>query len=73
MMTYNIASIKRVTRKFLEVSRCRRAKQRQRNLQKRFAARAKLFLLLIIPIFFFCCFRCRRLLVSITRFYILSQ
>ena len=32
--TYNISSIKRVTRKFLEVSRCRRAKQRQRNVQK---------------------------------------
>ena len=42
-MTYNICSIKRVTRKFLEVSRCRRAKQRQRNLQRRCAARAKLF------------------------------
>ena len=26
--------IKRVTRKFLEVSRCSRAKQRQRNVQK---------------------------------------
>ena len=32
--TYNISSIKRVTRKFLEVSRCSRAKQRQRNVQK---------------------------------------
>ena len=32
--TYNISSIKRVTRKFLEVLRCRRAKQRQRNVQK---------------------------------------
>ena len=32
-ITYNI-SIKRVTRKFLEVSRCRRAKQRQKNVQK---------------------------------------
>ena len=42
-MAYNICSIKRVTRKFLEVSRCRRAKQRQRNLQKRCAARAKFF------------------------------
>ena len=41
--TYNISSIKRVTRKFLEVSRCRRAKQRQRNVQKRCAERAKLF------------------------------
>ena len=41
--TYDISSIKRVARKFLEVSRCRRAKQRQRNVQKKCAARAKLF------------------------------
>ena len=34
---------KRVTKKFLEVSRCSRAKQRQRNVQKKCAARAKLF------------------------------
>ena len=54
-MAYNICSIKRVTRKFLEVSRCRRAKQRQRNLQKRCAARAK-FLLLIRPIVCFLLF-----------------
>ena len=40
--TYDISSIKRVTRKFLEVSRCSRAKQRQRNVQKKCAARAKL-------------------------------
>ena len=32
--TYNISSIKRGARKFLEVSRCSRAKQRQRNVQK---------------------------------------
>ena len=32
--TYDISSIKRVTRKFLEVSRCSRAKQRHRNVQK---------------------------------------
>ena len=32
--TYDISSIKRVTKKFLEVSRCSRAKQRQRNDQK---------------------------------------
>ena len=32
--TYNISSINRVTRKFLEVSRSSRAKQRQRNVQK---------------------------------------
>ena len=34
--------IKRVTRKFLEVSRCSRVKQRRRNVQKKCAACAKL-------------------------------
>ena len=32
--TYDISSIKRVTKKFLEVSRCSYVKQRQRNVQK---------------------------------------
>ena len=36
-------SVKCVTRKIVEVSRCSRAKQRQRNVQKRCAERAKLF------------------------------
>ena len=36
--TYDISSVKRVTRKFLEVSRCSRAKQRQRNVQKKYPA-----------------------------------
>ena len=40
--TYDISSSKRVSRKFLEVSRCGRTKQRQRNVQKKCAARAKL-------------------------------
>ena len=40
--TYDISSVKRVTKKFLEVSRCSHAKQRQRNVQKKCAARAKL-------------------------------
>ena len=31
---YNISSIKHVTNKFLEVSRCSRAKEQQRNVQK---------------------------------------
>ena len=43
----DISSIKRETKTFLEVSRCRRAKQRQRakqqrNVQKKCAARANL-------------------------------
>ena len=37
-----ISSIKLVTKKFLEVSRCSSAKQRQRNVHKKCAARAKL-------------------------------
>ena len=44
--TYDISSVKRVTKKFLEVSRCSRAKQWQRNVQKKCAGRAKLFLLI---------------------------
>ena len=51
--TYDISSIKCVTKKFLEVSRCSRAKQRQRNVQKKCAARAKLLFLLIRPIVVF--------------------
>ena len=44
---------KRVTRKFLEVSRCGRAKQLQRNVQKKYATRAKLFFCLLDLLFFF--------------------
>jgi len=51
--TYDTSSIKRETKKFLEVSRCSRAKQRQRNVQKKCAARAKLHFLLIRPIVVF--------------------
>ena len=40
--TYDSSSKKRITKTFLEVSRCSRAKQRQRNAQKKCAARAKL-------------------------------
>ena len=55
--TYESSSIRRVTRKFLEVSRCC-AKQRQRNIQNRLltkkcAARAKSAFLLIRPIVVF--------------------
>ena len=51
--SYDISSIKRVTKKFLEVSSCSRAKQRQRNVQKKCAARAKLLFLLIRIFFLF--------------------
>ena len=40
--TYDISSIKHVTKRFLKVSRCSRAKQRPRNVQKKCAARVKL-------------------------------
>ena len=45
--TYDISSIKRVTKKFLEVSRSSRAKQRERMYKKKRAVRAKLLFLLI--------------------------
>ena len=44
--TYDISFIKHVTKKFLKVSRCSRAKQRERNVQKKCAARASCFLLI---------------------------
>ena len=46
---------KRVTKKFLEVSRCSRAKQWQRNEQKKCAAGAKLLFFLIRPVVVFHC------------------
>ena len=60
--TYDMSSIKRVTKKFLEVSRCSRAKQRQRNVQKKCAARAKLlfFFSLDLSLFFTILRRCLR-------------
>ena len=42
MSDNDISSIKSVTRKFLEVPRCSRTKQRKKNVQKKFAPRAKL-------------------------------
>ena len=46
---YDISSIKRVNKKFLEVSGCSRAKQGQRNVQK-VCCTCKIAFLLIIPI-----------------------
>ena len=69
--TYYISSIKRVTKKFLEVSRCSRAKQRQRNVQKKqCAARAKLLFSLIRPIVVFHHSPALPSPLSITLFYI---
>ena len=47
--TYDISSIK----KFLEVSRGGRTKQRQRNVQKKCAARSKLLFCLLDLLLFF--------------------
>ena len=40
-MNKNTYNIKRVTKKFLEVSRCSCAKQRQRNVQKKMSCTFK--------------------------------
>ena len=51
---YDICSIKRVTRTFLEVSRCGRAKQRQKKSAKKVCCTCKVvFFLLIRPIVVF--------------------
>ena len=64
--TYNISSKKRVTKKFLEVSRCSRG-------TKKCAARAKLFFLLIRPIVVFHRSTALPSPLSITRIYILFE
>ena len=69
--TYDISSIKRVARKFLEVSRYSRAKQRQRNVQKSVLHGQSCFLL-IRPIVVFSPFSLPSPL-SISRFYILFE
>ena len=66
-----ISSTKRVTRKFLEVLRCSRAKQGQRNVQK-MGCTWKVAFLLIRPIIVFSPFSLPSPL-SITRFYILFE
>ena len=71
--TYDISSIKRVTKTFLEVSRCIRAKQRQRNIQKKCAARAKLLFWLIRTIVVFHRYTALPSPLSITGFYILFE
>ena len=63
--TYDISSIKHVTRKFLEVSRCSRPNQRQRNVQK-IVLHVQLDLLLIFSLF-------SLPPLSITQFYILFE
>ena len=67
--TYDISSIKRVTRMFLEVSLCSRAKRLQRNEQNKCAASAKSFFCQL-DLLFFSPFSFPSPL-SITRFYIL--
>ena len=62
--TCDNSSIKRVTKKFLEVSHSSRAKQRQRNVQKMCAVRAKLLFCKLDLLFFFTVLRrCLRRLV----------
>ena len=56
--TSDIPAIKRVTSKFLEVSRNSRGKQRQRNVQKKCAASAKLLFCLIDLLLYFYRSRC---------------
>ena len=71
--THDISSIKRATNKFVEVSRCSRARQRQRNVQKKCAARAKLLFLLIRPIVVFHRSPALPSQLSITRVYIFFE
>ena len=70
--TYNISSIKRVARKFLEVSRCSRAKQQAKKYTKKVCCTCKVAFLLIRHIVVFSPFSLPSPL-SISRFYILFE
>ena len=71
--TYDTSSIKRATMKFLEVSSCSHAKQRQRNVPKKVCCQAKLLVLLIRSIVVFHHSPALASLLTITRFYILFE
>ena len=71
--TYDISSINRVTKKFVEVSRCSRAKQRQRNVQKKMCCTSKVAFLLIRPIVVFHRSPALPSQLSITRVYIFFE
>ena len=70
--TYDFFSKNCVTEKFLEVSCRSRAKQRQRNVQKKVCCTCKTAFLLIRPVVVFSPFSLPSPL-SITRFYILFE
>ena len=69
----DISSTKRVTKTFLEVSRCSRAKQLQRNVQKKVCCTCKVAFLLIRPIVVFHRSPALPSPLSITLFYILFE
>ena len=71
--TYDIFSKKRVTKKFLEVSRCSRAKQGQRNVQKIVCCKCEVAFFLIRPIVVFHRSPALPSPRSITQFYILFE
>ena len=72
--TYNISSMKPVTRKFLEGSRCSHAKKKkqQRNVQKTVLHVQSCFFLLLIVVYFTLLIIFTRFF-SNTRFYILFE
>ena len=71
--TYDISSIKRVTRKFLEVSRCSRAKKKAKKCTKKVCCTCKNVFLLIRPIVVFHRSPALPSPFSITRFYIFFE
>ena len=71
--TYDISSIKRVTKKFLEVSRCSRAKKTTKKCTNKVGCMCKVAFLLIRPISVFHSTPAFPSPLSITRFYVLFE
>ena len=70
---YDFSSIKSVTKKFVEVSRCSRAKQRQKKSTKKVCCTCKVAFLLIRPIVVFHRSPALPSQLSITRVYIFFE
>ena len=70
---YHSSSIKRVTKTFLEVSRCSRAKTTAKKCTKKVCCTCKVAFLLIRPIVVFHCSPALPSPLNITRLYILFE
>ena len=71
--TYNISSMKPVTRKFLEGSRCSHAKKNSKEMYKKLCCTCKVVFFLLLIVVYFTLLIIFTRFFSNTRFYILFE